>query len=446
VNVRVAEISVNKLFGSLDHVIPMRLGERVTLIHGPNGIGKTTILRAVANIFASNYSVLRRMPFGSIGLRFEDGRRLRVKRTTPNKPGVFSPGEDRLDLVFSLTEPGHKELSFILHPLDWDQRRYFPLGIIESRLEFLDRVGELEWQDVRTGSILGLEQVLEAHGEKLPLPRELLLNRTPGWLDDFLEELPLLFIETQRLISTTMHRKRPTRALASTVDQLSADLVEVIQSNLARSAAGSQELDRTFPSRLLKGSLPKGATEAAIRGRYEVQGTLRGRLMSAGLLDSAEELALPKRRLADTERRVLWQYLKDVDRKLREYDWLLERIELFKEIINSKFKYKQLAISNSSGFMLKTADDNILPPSDLSSGEQHEIVLAYQLLFRVQPGSLILIDEPELSLHVSWQHKFLADLRRISTVSDLDFLVATHSPQIVHGQWDLAVDLEFPRT
>jgi len=42
--------------------------------------------------------------------------------------------------------------------------------------------------------------------------------------------------------------------------------------------------------------------------------------------------------------------------------------------------------------------------TDLSSGEQQEVVMLYELLFCVQPGTLVLIDEPELSLHVVWQH------------------------------------------
>jgi hypothetical protein len=37
-----------------------------------------------------------------------------------------------------------------------------------------------------------------------------------------------------------------------------------------------------------------------------------------------------------------------------------------------------------------------------------------ELLFRVTPGSLILIDEPELSLHVVWQEQFLKDVQQIT--------------------------------
>ena len=72
-----------------------------------------------------------------------------------------------------------------------------------------------------------------------------------------------------------------------------------------------------------------------------------------------------------------------------------------------------------------------MPLAKLSSGEQHELVLLYELLFKVKPGSLILIDEPELSLHVAWQKQVLRDLREVTKLVPLDLLIATHSPQVI---------------
>lgn len=166
--------------------------------------------------------------------------------------------------------------------------------------------------------------------------------------------------------------------------------------------------------------------------------------MEAGLLEAAEELPLPHRELDAIELKLLWAYLADVDRKLKTFDQLLARIELFKEIINPKFLFKTMFVDKGKGFAFETNVGEELPPTQLSSGEQHELVLAYQLLFEVAPGSFICIDEPEISLHVTWQHRFLEDLRRIAGVSSVDFLVATHSPQIIHKSWQLAVDLEPP--
>jgi predicted ATP-binding protein involved in virulence len=44
---RIKQISVTKLFGIFDHVIPLNLDERITIIHGINGVGKTSILRLI---------------------------------------------------------------------------------------------------------------------------------------------------------------------------------------------------------------------------------------------------------------------------------------------------------------------------------------------------------------------------------------------------------------
>lgn len=56
----------------------------------------------------------------------------------------------------------------------------------------------------------------------------------------------------------------------------------------------------------------------------------------------------------------------------------------------------------------------------------------------------MLIDEPELSLHVGWQVEFLKDLQEIIELADLDILMATHSPDIIQDRWDLTVELKRP--
>ncbi|MDA1003121.1 MAG: AAA family ATPase [Chloroflexi bacterium] len=57
------------------------------------------------------------------------------------------------------------------------------------------------------------------------------------------------------------------------------------------------------------------------------------------------------------------------------------------------------------------------------------------------PNSLVLIDEPEISLHVAWQKAFLDDMARIATLANLRFIIATHSPQVIGEWWDRSVEL-----
>ena len=52
-----------------------------------------------------------------------------------------------------------------------------------------------------------------------------------------------------------------------------------------------------------------------------------------------------------------------------------------------------------------------------------------------------MIDEPELSLHVAWQEKFLSDIDDIARLSSFRILLATHSPQIIGDRYDLAIEL-----
>ena len=106
-----------------------------------------------------------------------------------------------------------------------------------------------------------------------------------------------------------------------------------------------------------------------------------------------------------------------------------------------------MSFNKEKGFVFKTpynylSNTDNLSPTDLSSGEQHELVLLYELLFKVKSNSLVLIDEPELSLHVGWQSQFLKDLQDIIKVANLDILMATHSPDIIQDRWDLTVELK----
>ena len=71
-------------------------------------------------------------------------------------------------------------------------------------------------------------------------------------------------------------------------------------------------------------------------------------------------------------------------------------------------------------------------------------MLFYELLFKVAPGPLVLIDEPEISLHIVWQEQFLQDAQEVAKLTEIDMIVATHSSEIITNRRDLLVNLEGP--
>ncbi|WP_427195002.1 AAA family ATPase [Morganella morganii] len=92
--------------------------------------------------------------------------------------------------------------------------------------------------------------------------------------------------------------------------------------------------------------------------------------------------------------------------------------------------------------MIKSISDEIIELSSLSSGEQNQIILLYNLIFKTNSYDLVLIDEPEISLHVAWQNQIIKNLERIMKVNNIEqFIVATHSPHVIDGNWNLTIDL-----
>jgi predicted ATPase len=91
-------------------------------------------------------------------------------------------------------------------------------------------------------------------------------------------------------------------------------------------------------------------------------------------------------------------------------------------------KIYQLGILSTPDIKLKREEGFLLQES--SSGEYHFLSTIVGLLATVKENSLVLIDEPEISLHPNWQMKYLSFLREMFSGEEyksVHLLVATHS-------------------
>jgi len=77
----------------------------------------------------------------------------------------------------------------------------------------------------------------------------------------------------------------------------------------------------------------------------------------------------------------------------------------------------------------------------LSSGEVQLIVIFAHLYFNpeTEKANVFIIDEPELSLHVQWQEKFVNSLLKAS--KDTQFIMATHSPTVIIGRTNNCIEI-----
>ena len=444
---RVRRVSVIDLFGLFTHTIDLRLDQRITIVHGPNGLGKTIILRMLAGLFQGKFGIFRRVPFSLFRVDFDNDDALEVRTETralaTQQP--VSPEEAPRRVIITASLRGQQSQRYEPGLEASGTRRQLLLQRIDHMLPDLSRIGPYEWRDDRTGEVLSFDDVMERFGEDFPSFSEDVAQE-PDRVRSLRKSINVRLIQTQRLDVASGRTQRRTRPPSTvTVEKNSEALAEHIRFVLGEYAAVSQKLDRTFPFRLFSHDLPALAV-ANIRQKLAALEARREKLNKLGFLDLDPGMPPVPDTLIEQKPDVFSIYVSDVEAKLAVFDDLARKIELLTSMINGRFLYKTLRISRDRGYVFESIVNTHLRPSDLSSGEQHELVLLHELLFGVAEPSLILIDEPEISLHLVWQQHFLPDLVKIVTLSSLDVIVATHSPEIIGDHWDLTVELRGPST
>ena len=271
-----------------------------------------------------------------------------------------------------------------------------------------------------------------------------------SWYTEFLERTHTHLIEAQRLVSTeSKSRSRHGYGLSGRTSNIVSAVVECgdhfrrrLGDTMARYGRESQTLDQSFPQRLMSATDELSVAEIQDQLRRLDKKTAEFKAM--GILDETRVHPFDTGSLEQidkTQTRVMTLYLSDTAKKLQALEDLARRAGLLLSNVNDKYRHKRIRLERERGLVAESENGKRLPLSSLSSGEQHELVLLYDLLFRVPSNTIVLIDEPELSLHIAWQKRLLPDLLEIAALSNFDALVATHSPFVIGDRDDLMVGL-----
>ncbi|MBL8618660.1 MAG: ATP-binding protein [Deltaproteobacteria bacterium] len=357
---RVRRVVVRGLFGLYDHDIPLTDKPRVTIIHGPNGVGKTSVLRLVDAALWGDAARVNGVKATAVEVSFDDGG---ARLAWPGNEGV------------------------------WAQA-----GVLTSRAD------EARDRPLGPSRLIGVRRIEPVRGA----------NRAG------------------RSVS------RPS------VDWVSQRILTDYAGHLSAYGALAQRLDQSLLERLLA-LPPSGATPAKLAALLEAVHATQDRLIALGLIEGVGAPRVEATALAQLEpgrADALALSLSDAQAKLAVWAPFADRLEVLLRQVGGKLVHKTLRFYRDQGLVVTGADGFAIPLSALSSGEQHELVMTHALLFDVAPNALVLIDEPELSLHVLWQRRFIDDLIEISDLVGFDALVATHSPFIIGAHDDLLVDLD----
>lgn len=442
---RITKIAVSKLFNNLDIKVDLPNKSKVNILFGPNGIGKTTVLSMIDALFNLRYRVFDEIPFSKFTIHMDNGVSLELqKKVLPDKNlDIYSQGYSRgihSDLQLSFNDgESHTTVDFMkVSPI---------LGRVPTWFRQLE--SDL-WLDVRTRARYSTKELVARYPRLTHLQEGAVKQEERDRIEAIRKLLALnktYFIDTLRLRTNNPQVSGPQanteveelKPIVS-VEVCSKKLIEKIRRVSLEYATISQTLERTFPQRLIK-HISRYKRMPNLLVKLNALEEYRKELLELGLSEPESVTVVPLKSVSKRFTNVLSLYSEDTITKLGVYKDLYKKVKLFMELIGKRFNAKEMKISVLNGIQFSSGGAAI-PLSRLSSGEQHELVMIYNLLFEIPGETNVLIDEPEISLHVCWQEEYLKDLGAIGNLIGHNFIVATHSPSIINENWDYATELK----
>ena len=439
-NFRISSFSINGLFGTFNHSVFLK-DDGITIIIGKNGIGKTYFLNAIDNFFSLKWEFFIDLEFDSIEFVLNDGSRWSVNKVERDEK-----------LLFEIKESGRKEESFefdltILENIS--KRSYYsPSDINQKAIEIskivptINKISYNRFLDEETGLQYSRTELIEEFGNQLvqrSVYSSIEKDKITGRIAEIIDANKTEFVETQRIYNIE-DREQPTR---ENITYYAKELVRMINETEKEYNEVSVKLDSNFVFDLVNYSQNNPVDEHSILNRYNELIEKTQMLSRMGLLSSEENRKAITSEQAKESANAIDLYIRNTEKKLKKYDKLKNNVSLFKKIINERFEHKELYIDRDKGFLVKSTsgEKRNIPLHKLSSGEKNEFNLFFKLIFLTDRDSIILIDEPEISLHVEWQNAFIQDLQGIIEKNNFRVIIATHSPDIIDDNWALTNDL-----
>jgi len=110
---------------------------------------------------------------------------------------------------------------------------------------------------------------------------------------------------------------------------------------------------------------------------------------------------------------------------------LIQNKDTFLALLNQYFSESgKSTVTEEGKLQFNLTDSNkIIDPYQLSSGEKQILYTFLTVLLEEQQNYILIMDEPEVSLHVSWQRKLISSIKSLNP--NCQIIMATHSPAII---------------
>ncbi len=119
---------------------------------------------------------------------------------------------------------------------------------------------------------------------------------------------------------------------------------------------------------------------------------------------------------------------------------LLNSRDKFISLLNELMQRKNLSFNDRNEIAIRTDSGKSLKLSQLSSGEKQLLIILGEALLQEGETYIYMADEPEISLHVSWQENIASNIKSLNPSAQIIF--ATHSPDVVGAHKEKLIKME----
>ena len=418
-------LEIKSLWGQRD--IELSFRPDVNIIIGPNGSGKTTVLNLLRHVLTADISRLRGIAFESVTVRLRatKGSRRRVVSVQSDEDGYrFAIGNDIVRLDF---DEAHLQRFRSI-------RSQSSLSEWHSFKKRLQRSVPIVWLPVaRRLPISERDQEPIDRGRRSHLS-EARLESVDVRLGELLSDLKNYRLGLEGRVAT-QYKEFERNVLDAILYS------ENVDGKASFSATPPTEEER---NQLLRAFDVAGLLDARMRRRidthFEMASSalekLQGGLDEKGTVQIHDFFVIPL--LGRT--RILVTAAQHLE---TEREQLFAPLNRFEEVANSFLEAKRISVDATGELAVTTSSESqaTLNPTHLSSGEKQILILLIQALLWEARPVVYLADEPELSLHVTWQEKLLEAL--VGLGGHIQVIVATHSPDIIGKFVENVILLEY---
>lgn len=365
--------------------VALKLDRHLNVVYGLNGSGKTSLLKILHSAMSGDASILESVPFTSATVE------------------IFSKSYDKVFTRSTTTPEPQKQSLHIELPAEIESRLELPEFVRhelrrQARFRWVQKPSETKQKDGLTHWKHRYLPTARLHVSDEPFLRSS-LTQIEGTLTE--ELLDRYFADAvQRLWSG--YTSQVLRAVRDAQERGLESILRAVlsPSPTARAMRSALDMDKAYGSvsKFLerRGGAKKLAKRNEFEKRYKKDAALRGVVHD------------------------IYQIEQDIDRAMASRRQL-------QQLIEKLYTGGKHVVFGDDGIGVQNSDGTQIGLASLSSGEKHLMRILVETL--LSEDNTILIDEPELSMHIDWQHELIANLQLLN--SEVQLVLATHSPEIM---------------